>query len=112
MWWSYVLNSAMAFVMLITMLYTIGPLDAILNSDLPYLNLFSNTGSTGVSLLLPIILFVLNFSGNITALATTSRELWAFSRDKGFPSSAWIAHVSGPDSRALCSGRTVVGQVY
>lgn len=96
MWWSYVSNSAMAFVMLITMLYTVGPLDSILDTDLPYLNLFSNTGSTGVALFLAVVLLVLIFSGNVTAVATTSREVWAFARDKGFPFSAWIAHVSCP----------------
>ncbi|ROV91839.1 hypothetical protein VMCG_09203 [Cytospora schulzeri] len=93
MWWSYVLNTTMAFVMIITMLYTIGPLDSILDSDLPYLNLFSNTGSTGIALFLAISLLVLVFSGNITALATTSREVWAFARDKGFPFSAWISNL-------------------
>ncbi|KUI62400.1 hypothetical protein VP1G_09529 [Cytospora mali] len=93
MWWSYVLNSAMAFVMVITMLYTIGPLGSILDADLPYLNLFSNTGSTGTALFLAIALIVLIFSGNITALATTSREVWAFARDRGFPFSAWISHM-------------------
>lgn len=94
MWWSYVLNSAMAFVMVITMLYCIGPLEGILDADLPYLNLFSNTGSNSAALFLAILLLILIYAGNITALATTSRELWAFARDRGFPFSAWIAHVS------------------
>lgn len=94
MFWSYVLNSGMAFVMVITMLYCIGPLESILDADLPYLNLFSNTGSTGAALFLTIILILLVYSGNITALAATSREVWAFSRDRGFPFSSWISHVS------------------
>lgn len=84
----------MAFVMLVTMLYTIGPLDSILDADLPYLNLFSNTGSEGVAVFLAVTLLVLIFSGNITALATTSREVWAFARDRGFPCSTWISRVS------------------
>jgi choline transport protein len=76
------------------MLFLIGDLEAALEADAPYLNLFVNTGSTGVALMLTIILFFLIFSGNITALATTSRELWAFSRDKGFPFSRWISHMN------------------
>lgn len=96
MWWSYVLNSAMAFVMVITMLYCIGPLESILDADLPYLNLFSNTGSNSAALFLAIVLLVLIYAGNITALATTSREVWAFARDRGFPFSTWISHVSRP----------------
>jgi amino acid transporter len=38
-----------------------------------------------MALFLSVIVFLLILSGNITALATASRELWAFSRDKGFP---------------------------
>lgn len=93
MWWSYALNSFMAFVMLITVLFCIGPLDSILDADLPYLNLFSNTGSNSAALFLAIVLILLVYAGNVTALATTSREVWAFARDRGFPFSTWISHV-------------------
>lgn len=94
MWWAYVLNVVMGFIMLITMLFCTGDLaDAISSSD-PYLNLLQNTGKTSIALLLSVILFLLIFSGNITALATTSREVWAFSRDRGFPFYNWISRVS------------------
>ena len=79
--------------MLITMLFCIGDLDNALNSDAPYLVLFDNTGESGVAILLNVVVFLLVFSGNITALATCSREVWAFARDKGFPFSRWISHV-------------------
>jgi choline transport protein len=91
---SYVLNVGLGIAMLITMLFCIGSLDSALSTPAPYLQLFDNTGKTGVSLLLNIVLFLLIFSGNITALATCSREVWAFARDKGFPFSKWISHVS------------------
>jgi choline transport protein len=93
MWWSYILNVFMGIVVLVTMLFCIGPLEPALDSTAPYLILFNNTGSTSVALTLSIILFLLVFSGNITALATTSREMWAFSRDRGFPFSKWISKV-------------------
>ena len=93
MWWSYVLNVILGILMLIVMLFGIGNLDDALNSTAPYLNLFRNAGSTGMALALSIILFLLILSGNITALATASRELWAFSRDRGFPFSQWISRV-------------------
>ena len=95
MWWSYLLNVLMGIIMLITMLFCIGDLNDAINSTAPYLTLFNNTGSVGVSMTLTVILFLLIFSGNITALATTSREAWAFSRDQGFPFSKWISRV-GP----------------
>lgn len=94
MWWSYLLNVFMGIVILITMLFCIGDLNDAINSPAPYLSLFNNTGSVGVAMTLTVILFLLIFSGNVTALATTSREAWAFSRDQGFPFSQWISRVS------------------
>ena len=94
MWWSYLLNVSMGIVILITMLFCIGDLDDAINSPAPYLSLFNNTGSVAVAMTLTIILLLLVFSGNVTALATTSREAWAFSRDRGFPFSRWISRVS------------------
>src|SRR5271170_7196667 len=94
MWWSYIGNVILGVIMLITMLFCIGPLDGAIASSTPYLTLFTNTNSTGVALALTIVVFFLIYSGNITALATASREIWAFSRDKGFPFSRWISRVS------------------
>ena len=93
MWWSYILNVSMGIVILITMLFCIGDLNDAINSPAPYLSLFSNTGSLGVAMTLTVMIFLLVFVGNITALATTAREAWAFSRDQGFPFSKWISRV-------------------
>lgn len=76
------------------MLFGIGSLEDTLDADAPYLNLFNNTGSTPVALMLTIVILLLIFAGNITALATVSREVWAFSRDKGFPCSGWISKMN------------------
>jgi choline transport protein len=105
MWWSYVMNVTMGIAMLVTMLFCIGDLDAAIDSKAPYLVLFKNTGSNAVATALMIILFFLIYLGNITALATTSRELWAFSRDKGFPFSRWISKVCDLESLILVEER-------
>ncbi|KAI9699939.1 MAG: hypothetical protein M1820_007001 [Bogoriella megaspora] len=94
MWWSYLGNVFLGIIMLITMLFCMGPLDDAINSDVPYLLLFNNSGSQGLSICLNVILFLLIYSGNITALATGSREVWAFARDKGLPFSRWIGHMN------------------
>lgn len=101
MWWSFILNVVMGIAMLITMLFCIGDLSAAINTEAPYLVMFENTGSDAMTHFLLAILLVLVFMGNITALATTSRELWAFSRDKGFPCSNWISKVLFPYSHLL-----------
>lgn len=43
---------------------------------------------------LNIILFLLIYLGNITALATCAREMFAFARDRGLPFSKWIGHMN------------------
>ncbi|KAK5202403.1 hypothetical protein LTR41_011846 [Exophiala xenobiotica] len=93
MWWSFLLNVFLGIIMLITMLFCIGPLDDALNAQVPYLQLFANTGSNAVGFVFLIILLILVFAGNITGLAATSREVFAFSRDKGFPFSAWLSQI-------------------
>ncbi|KAK7045424.1 polyamine transporter tpo5 [Paramarasmius palmivorus] len=94
MWWSYIYNVVLGGIILVTMLFCIGPLEDVLQADAPYLPLFRNTGSQSVALLLTIILLILLFAGNIAAFATVTREVWAFSRDKGFPFSRWISRMN------------------
>jgi len=71
------------------MLFTWGPIDDALNADTPYLILFQNV-PVGVALLMLIVIFILIYIGNVTTLATVSRQTWAFARDRGFPFSSWI----------------------
>lgn len=92
-WWSYLVNVVMGIAMLITMLFCLGPLESVVGNTTPYLILFQNTGSNVISFVLLINLFLLVSLGNITVLATTSRELWAFSRDKGLPAWSWISKI-------------------
>lgn len=91
MWWAYVMNTLLGIVVLITMLFCIGSLEDAIDAEAPYLQLFLNTGSEAVAYVLLIILFLLIYSGNVTCLATAARELFAFSRDKGFPFSSWLS---------------------
>jgi amino acid transporter len=89
--WSFVGNIVAAFIMLIAMLFCIGPLEEVLVADVPYALLFNNTGSRPLSLFLNVLLLILIYMGNITSLATSAREMWAFSRDNGLPFSPWLS---------------------
>jgi amino acid transporter len=59
-----------------------------------YLVVFYNaTGSyAGASAMAAIVIIVIIFCST-TMLATTSRQLFAFARDRGMPGSSWLAHV-------------------
>ncbi|KAF4945677.1 hypothetical protein FSARC_14392 [Fusarium sarcochroum] len=92
-WWSYVGNVFFGFIMLITMLFCIGPLDTVIESDWPFITLFDRTGSQSLNLFFNVILWLLVYLGNITTLATCARETWAFARDQGLPGSRWIGHM-------------------
>lgn len=94
MWWSYILNFILSMVTVVTMLFTWGPVEDAIDADIPYLLLVTSTGNKGVALMILIVLFILIYIGNITLLATVSRETWAFARDRGFPFSDWITKVS------------------
>ena len=78
---------------MITMLFTVGSLEDAINASSPFQNSFTNTGSTGVNVALTLILALLIGAANITSLATTSREVWAFARDGGPPGHRWISKV-------------------
>lgn len=87
---------------MITMLFTVGSLEDAINAASPFQNSFTNTGSTGVNVALTLILALLIAAANITSLATTSREVWAFARDGGPPGHRWISKVgSSPVLAAL-----------
>jgi choline transport protein len=93
MWWSYLLNVSLGLITLTTMLFYIGSLEDANNAEISYLQLYLNTGSQTVAFVLTVGLFILIFSGNITSLATASREVFAFSRDKGLPFSGWLSRM-------------------
>ena len=78
-----------------TILFFIGPLDGLLASDAPYLSLFQDTCPNLVVNVLKITPLTLILIGNVTALATTSRELCASSRDKGLSCSKWVSQIFG-----------------
>lgn len=84
--WSFIMNNAMGFVMMITMCFCIGNLsDNLENSD-PFINLFTvGLNAPAGALVLTLVLAILMFVSNATALCTQCRQLWAFARDDGLP---------------------------
>ena len=90
--WSYLLNTFMGFIMLITMLFCIGDLSTAIDVAEPFVSVFSNCGPSAATAL-SIILFILLVSSNNTALATESRQMWAFARDYGMPGSKWLMKI-------------------
>jgi amino acid transporter len=110
--WSYLLNGSMGFVMLVTYCFCLTDVDAALDSasGFPYIYVFqSGTGSTGGAVGLTSIIIVLGLAvsllsrkdeillmvlqGATSFFASTSRQTFAFARDKGLPGYRWIGAV-------------------
>ncbi|KAJ5709475.1 hypothetical protein N7493_010809 [Penicillium malachiteum] len=93
--WGYFSNGIMAVILLIAYLFATPSVLASLDDDtgFPFLYVFKQAVSTaGVNGLTSIILIPVIFS-NIFFNMATSRQTWAFARDRGLPFSDWIGKV-------------------
>lgn len=95
--WSTVFNGALGWVMIITFCFCIGNVDQVLASPTgyPYMQVYYNaTQSTrGATAMIVFVTFMSIFS-NLTMVATTSRQLYAFARDQAVPFSPWLSRVT------------------
>ncbi|QMW44888.1 hypothetical protein G4B11_008308, partial [Aspergillus flavus] len=89
-------NGTLGFVMLITFLFTMGDIESVLQapSGFPFITAFQNaTGSSNMAMGLACIILVMEVCSALGVLATTSRQIFAFARDKGLPFSSTLAYV-------------------
>ncbi|OAQ62485.2 GABA permease [Pochonia chlamydosporia 170] len=91
----YVANFIILFPMLVTLCYHIPDSSVALNDKTSYPTIYvlrqsMSQGWVTAVLLATIAILV---SSNVTQLTATSRDLYAFSRDRGLPFSAWISQV-------------------
>lgn len=64
------------------------------DTDYPIIQIIHRaTGSYGGTCVLGGLLILLLFFSTVTTVASASRQVWAFSRDRGFPFSSWISYV-------------------
>lgn len=93
--WSYVVNGIMGVVLLVTYLSCIASVDDALNdpTGYPFLYVFQQSMSNGATTALTTLILVIVIASNIAFNVSTSRQTFAFARDKGLPFAKWIAHV-------------------
>lgn len=109
MMWATVLNGVLGITMLISFCFCITDIEYLVNleSDFPIIDvLLRATGSKAATCVLGAMLVVLLFFSTVTTTASASRQIWAFSRDQGFPFSRWIRYVNPrmevPVNAVLC----------
>ena len=93
--WSYFGNGIVALVFLITYLFSIPSVDDALDdaSGFPFIYVFSNAMNVAGVNALTILVVVLVIFSNVSFNASTSRQTYAFARDKGLPFWRWLARV-------------------
>lgn len=90
------INGALGFVMLVTVCMFMGDVGELLTTPTgqPFIQVFYNaTGSKAGTTVMTLIMTVIVACGVINNIATSSRQLWAFARDKGVPFSGWLSVV-------------------
>ncbi|KAF2724450.1 amino acid transporter [Polychaeton citri CBS 116435] len=96
MMWSIFINGIMGITMLITFCFFIGDVSKFVEIDTDYpiiVVLYKVTGSLAGTMALGVVLVILLFFSTVTTVASSSRQIWSFARDQGFPYSKWIRQV-------------------
>ena len=90
---SVVINGALGFGMLMSLLYCAGDLEAALTSPTgyPFIAIFTQaTKSVGGATAMTAVVVLIAFSATIGTVAAASRQLWAFARDRGVPGVVYL----------------------
>ncbi|KAK4539218.1 hypothetical protein LTR36_000873 [Oleoguttula mirabilis] len=102
MLYSYIINGLLVFIMLITYCFCVTDLDAAFSSDTgyPFIEVFASaTGSPAGAAGLTCVLIVLIVFSVTNYMASCSRQVFSFARDRGIPCSLWLAKV---DEKTNC----------
>jgi choline transport protein len=94
--WAIIPNAVLAFLMAVTLIFTVGDINAVLVTPTlePFIQVFYNaTNSYAGTNIMSAVMVVLLASCCISEVATASRQIWSFARDKGVPGSTWLAKV-------------------
>lgn len=95
--WSFILNVPFTFAMVISYLFCMVSVGDALEdpAGYPFIYVFrqattSRSGTTGMTVVILFLLIMIT----ISAMASTSRQTFAFARDNGLPFSSWLGAVS------------------
>ncbi|KAH1433250.1 hypothetical protein KXX32_001651 [Aspergillus fumigatus] len=112
--WTLILNGSTGFVMIITLAFCVGDIDHVLESQtgFAFIQVFLNsTGSVRAATGMTVVIMAMQFCAAISNVATTSRQVYAFARDKGLPFSNFLSTVNPTfivPLNALCMSLAIV----
>ncbi|MCJ1441930.1 MAG: hypothetical protein MMC23_002422 [Stictis urceolatum] len=93
--WTYLINGIMGLILILSFTFAIPNIEDSLNdtTGFPFLYVFRKAMPPGATTALTVGVLVLAMASNITFNVATSRQAFAFARDKGLPFSGWISKV-------------------
>ena len=95
--WSFAINIPFTFGMVISYLYCLKSIPDALSdpTGFPFIYVFRQaTGSAGGTTGLTVVILILITMITTSAMASTSRQTFAFARDRGLPLGGWIGAVN------------------
>lgn len=96
--WSFIINGTLGLLVLLSFLFCIPDISVILDpeqnpSGYPIVYVFQQASYHG-SIPLLVLLLITNVAGTIDSNCSTSRQIFAFARDGGFPFQSFLTKVS------------------
>ncbi|KAH8890093.1 amino acid transporter [Thozetella sp. PMI_491] len=94
---SVVVNGLMGFIYVIVLLYSAGSLDNLLATPtgFPFMQIYLDaTQSRAGATVMSIMLILIAIAATVAGIASTSRTLWAFARDKATPFDTYFSGVN------------------
>lgn len=91
------INGAVGFIMMITILYCLGDVKSVLDTDtgFPFIQIFANSvRNTAGATVMTVVVLLLTWACAMGITTTASRMVWSFARDNGLPASKFLSKVS------------------
>jgi choline transport protein len=91
--WASISNSVMLTIFALVLLFFIGPMDDLSNGPLPLIYvIYGATGSRPATNVLMALISLICFWAMFNLIASVSRLIWAFAKDRGLPFSAFFSY--------------------
>ena len=94
--WSVAPNAILGLLVILTLAFTSGDVEQVLQTRTgePFIQIFYDvTQSKAAATIMASIVIILLCSCCFSEVATSSRQLWSFARDRGLPASSWLSEV-------------------
>lgn len=95
--WSMVLSAVSGFVMILTFCFSVSDVESAISTPTgqPYIQVFFNaTDSRAGTTVMTVVIASMTLCNTVNNVASASRQLYAFARDRGLPFSPVLSYVS------------------